>query len=252
MKLKRNPPDLFDAFDLFDESEIQPERPLAPMGVTMRLMQELRRGDRILVGRKAFVVERSNGVTVHLVAANTKGKKMYGFDPKEDGTVEVVELFGGSGDRKPGVPVAARGALSRDAGSSMKSNPLKRGCGPSVVSANIRELKASGRPQKQAVAIALSEQRRQGCVVSNPVRTTMSVSERLTKRLPLELRAQGFKIATMLEPRALPMLGHHNLGAPDKIGMYILLSPTGHSVSSDHKLVHVLEDANVLARGGSL
>jgi len=40
--------------------------------------------------------------------------------------------------------------------------PLKRGKGQKVVSANIRELKASGRPQKQAVAIALSEARRSG------------------------------------------------------------------------------------------
>jgi len=36
--------------------------------------------------------------------------------------------------------------------------PLKPGLG--AVSANIRELKASGRPQKQAVAIALSKARR--------------------------------------------------------------------------------------------
>lgn len=33
--------------------------------------------------------------------------------------------------------------------------PLKRGKGKKVVSSNIRELMASGRPQKQAVAIAM-------------------------------------------------------------------------------------------------
>jgi len=35
--------------------------------------------------------------------------------------------------------------------------PLKKGSGKKVISANIRELMASGRPQKQAVAIALDE-----------------------------------------------------------------------------------------------
>lgn len=38
--------------------------------------------------------------------------------------------------------------------------PLKKGSSNEVVSANIKELKASGRPQKQAVAIALSEARK--------------------------------------------------------------------------------------------
>lgn len=40
--------------------------------------------------------------------------------------------------------------------------PLKRGSGRKTVSDNIKELEASGRPQKQAVAIALSEARRTG------------------------------------------------------------------------------------------
>ena len=40
--------------------------------------------------------------------------------------------------------------------------PLKSG--PGAVSANIRELKSSGRPQKQAVAIALSKARKGGKV----------------------------------------------------------------------------------------
>ena len=34
--------------------------------------------------------------------------------------------------------------------------PLKKGSSKKIVSANIRELRQSGRPQKQAVAIALS------------------------------------------------------------------------------------------------
>ena len=35
--------------------------------------------------------------------------------------------------------------------------PLKKGSGKDVVSANIRELMGSGRPQKQSIAIALSK-----------------------------------------------------------------------------------------------
>jgi len=38
--------------------------------------------------------------------------------------------------------------------------PLKKGKSRKIVSANISELVASGRPQKQAVAIALSESRK--------------------------------------------------------------------------------------------
>jgi hypothetical protein len=38
--------------------------------------------------------------------------------------------------------------------------PLKRGSSRKTVSDNIRELRKSGRPQKQSVAIALNEARR--------------------------------------------------------------------------------------------
>ncbi len=37
--------------------------------------------------------------------------------------------------------------------------PLKKGRSPKVVSANIRELRAAGKPQRQAVAIALDTAR---------------------------------------------------------------------------------------------
>jgi hypothetical protein len=46
--------------------------------------------------------------------------------------------------------------------------PLKTGTSREVVGENISELRASGRPQKQAVAIALSEARRSGARLPRP------------------------------------------------------------------------------------
>lgn len=43
--------------------------------------------------------------------------------------------------------------------------PLKKGKSKKVVSANISELVHSGRPQKQAIAIALSEARKSGAKI---------------------------------------------------------------------------------------
>ena len=38
--------------------------------------------------------------------------------------------------------------------------PLKRGSGRNVISSNIRELRHSGYPQRQAIAIAMNQSRR--------------------------------------------------------------------------------------------
>lgn len=43
--------------------------------------------------------------------------------------------------------------------------PLKKGKSKKTVSSNISELRHSGRPEKQAVAIALSEARRSGAKI---------------------------------------------------------------------------------------
>lgn len=57
--------------------------------------------------------------------------------------------------------------------------PLKRGRSQKTIGDNIRELRASGRATKQAVAIALDQARRTGGARSVPRKTT---SGRGTKR----------------------------------------------------------------------
>lgn len=46
--------------------------------------------------------------------------------------------------------------------------PLKKGKSKKTISSNIMELESSGRPQKQAVAIALDTARRSGAKIPKP------------------------------------------------------------------------------------
>jgi Family of unknown function (DUF6496) len=45
--------------------------------------------------------------------------------------------------------------------------PLKKGRSKKVISENISELRHSGRPEKQSIAIALSEARRSGAKIKH-------------------------------------------------------------------------------------
>lgn len=51
--------------------------------------------------------------------------------------------------------------------------PLKPGSSRAVISSNISQLRAENRPQKQAVAIALSEARRAGANIPKPPTPTV-------------------------------------------------------------------------------
>lgn len=61
--------------------------------------------------------------------------------------------------------------------------PLKKGKSKEVISENIRELVHSGRPQKQAIAIALDEARRSGAKLpKNPKKKKKPKSDNKKKR----------------------------------------------------------------------
>jgi hypothetical protein len=60
--------------------------------------------------------------------------------------------------------------------------PLHRGSSSATISANIRELRKSGRPQRQAVAIALETSRRTGGTMAKRKRKRKSTTKRRKKR----------------------------------------------------------------------
>ena len=74
----------------------------------MRWLSSWKRGDELKVGRHLFWVERADGISIFITKG--KRKKLYklhtvSLDPF---TVEVREVWGGSGDLKEGVKPIAR------------------------------------------------------------------------------------------------------------------------------------------------
>ncbi|NGX26560.1 MAG: hypothetical protein K940chlam6_00485 [Chlamydiae bacterium] len=59
--------------------------------------------------------------------------------------------------------------------------PLKKGKSREVISENIRELVQSGRPQKQAIAIALDEARRSGAKIPQKKKKSKSDNKKRKK-----------------------------------------------------------------------
>lgn len=68
------------------------------------------------------------------------------------------------GDNKSSVMMAHQGASAFMSGKNMHSddNPLRAGKSREIISGNISELAHSGKPQKQAIAIALDKARESG------------------------------------------------------------------------------------------
>ncbi len=85
--------------------------------------------------------------------------------------------------KQPRLKAYARKVIDdlRSAYGKRSRNPLKRGYGSATISRNIRRLMREGRPQKQAVAIALSTARR-----SAARRGKKRVTRRLRRRNPVE------------------------------------------------------------------
>jgi hypothetical protein len=81
--------------------------------------------------------------------------------------MNVMEFMMQFGHEIVDEPIKPKGKGGRPKGSKNKM-PLKKGKSQKVVGANIKELMASGRPQKQAVAIALDTARKSGAKKSKP------------------------------------------------------------------------------------
>lgn len=71
-------------------------------------LQGLTVGQDLKVGKHTFVVDRTYGVTVFLTKGKSKGKKLYKLEVSSLSpfTVDVREVWGGSGQLKDLPPVA--------------------------------------------------------------------------------------------------------------------------------------------------
>ena len=113
IKNVKNPDSSLPAgFEGFDgpETVYQPDardRALAFLG-------SLRPGDKLDFPKASFLVRHAQGALVYVQKANTKGTKLYRLVTAalEPLTLEVCEVYGGSGDLMPGKPVAARGTFN--------------------------------------------------------------------------------------------------------------------------------------------
>jgi hypothetical protein len=60
--------------------------------------------------------------------------------------------------------------------------PVAKGKSKKTISKNIRELKRSGRPQKQAVAIALDTARKSGAKIPKPKKKATNTKKHTTRK----------------------------------------------------------------------